>query len=233
MPSNHLSLKKIYSFILTLFVVCGLSAQSYTLSPTHLNVQGNPGDFMLSTLVVNNPSASQITIHMERIVKNLPANWTSCFCFPTCIAPFIDTLTFSIAAYSNDSIKPNYGTDPNTPGIGYITIKLYQEGFPNAIDTVYFSGSTLSTSGVNEVSYASNFAAYPNPFNDVLTVCNKNMEDYTLSVYNSTGEIVFRKENISAMNESVDLSFLCEGIYFVKSEFTSGKTVSNRIVKSK
>ncbi len=226
-------MKKIYSLILTLFVVCGLSAQSYTLSPTHLNVQGNPGDFMLSTLVVNNPSASQITIHMERIVKNLPANWTSCFCFPTCIAPFIDTLTFSIAAFSNDSIKPNYGTDPNTPGIGYITIKLYQEGFPNAIDTVYFSGSTLSASGIDELSYASNFSAYPNPFNDLLTLRNNTTEDYSLSVYNSTGEIVFKKENISGLIQTVDLSFLSEGIYFIKSEFASGKIVSNRIVKSK
>lgn len=228
-----MSLKKIYSFIFIASISLNLSAQDYILNPTNLNVQGNPGDFMLSTLIVNNTSANTITMHFERIVKNIPVNWSSCFCYPACLAPSIDTLTFSIAPFSSDSIKPNYNTDLSTPGIGYVTITLYQQGFPSSIDTIAFSGSTLSASGINETAFSPNFTAYPNPFNTSLTIHNKSPESYTLSVFNSSNEIVYFKKSTSSLTEKHSLGFLPDGIYVIKSEFVSGKMVSNKIIKSK
>jgi hypothetical protein len=195
-------------------------------------VQGKPGDFLLSKLIVNNTSANTIYIRFERFVKNLPPNWNSCFCFPTCLAPFIDTFTFSIAPFSMDSIMPNYNTDPIMPGIGYITIKLNQVGYPNNVDTIAFSGSTMQTLGISDVSYGLNYTSYPNPFSNVLTIKNNNSESYMLSIYNSTGENVYRKENLSSLCETIDLSFLSDGVYFMKSEFISGKIISSKIVKS-
>lgn len=225
-------MKRYYSFFLTSVLALQLSAQDYTLNPSNLNVQGNPGDFMLSTLIVNNTSGNNITMHLKRIVKNLPTNWSSCFCYPKCLAPFIDTLTFNIAPFSMDSIKPNYGTD-SVPGIGYVTITLYQQGFSNNIDTIAFSGSTLSTSGVNDPVFSSKFTYYPNPFSNSLTIQNNNAELYALFLYNSTGGLVYRKESISSVSEKLDLEFLECGIYYLKSEFASGKIISNKLVKSK
>lgn len=228
-----LTMREIYTFLLGVIITCNGLAQNYSLNPTGLNAQGNPGDFLLSTLIVNNTSGNNITMHVKRIVKNLPPNWTSCFCFPVCVAPFIDTLTFNIPPYSMDSIKPNYHTDPSTLGIGYVTIILYQVDYPNNIDTVVFSGSTMSSSGISTNSFASNFTSFPNPFSNTLTLLNNNSESYSASVYNSTGEVVYRKENVSSTTEPVNLEFLPDGIYFIKLEFTSGKIISNRVIKSK
>lgn len=208
-------------------------SQSYTLSPTNLNVNGNPGDLMYATLVVNNTGANTISIHVERIARNLPPNWSTCFCFPFCVAPFIDTLTFTIQGYSSDSIKPSFLTDSLVPGIGYVSIRLFQLDYPNNPDTVSFSGSTLSSSSMNESTLAGNVTVFPNPFTHCLTVQNKNREAFSFSIYNSTGQVLFKKEQCSAFAEILDLSYLAEGIYFTRMEFLSGKVEVKRIVKTK
>ena len=218
-------------FFISIFLSCGVSfSQDYSLNSTKLNAHGSPGDFMLSTLVVNNASGSTITMHMQRIVKNLPANWTSCFCYPTCIGPLIDTLTFSIAPFSKDSIKPNYGTDPSTPGIGYITIRLYQEGFPNNIDTIAFSGNTL-TSGINE-DLLNAIAVFPNPVTDCLVVSNTSSAPISVTVFNSIGEIVAEKY-FSNKKSLVSFSEFSEGYYFIQVQFNSSQVITKRILKSK
>src|SRR5262245_8728271 len=139
-------MKKLFCVVsASLLLITGAFSQDYTLDSTRIHANGNPGDLFLASLIVTNNSNATITMHLQRIVKNLPANWTSCFCYPHCIAPWVDTLTFSIAPLSMDSIKPNFGTD-SIPGTGYITILLVQQGAEsNLQDTIFFTGSTLST----------------------------------------------------------------------------------------
>ena len=133
-------MKKFFCIAL-LFLLPALKgfSQDYSLDSTGVHAQGNPGDLFLATLIVTNNSGSDITLHLNRIVSNLPPGWTSCFCYPICIAPLIDTLTFTIPALGVDSIKPNFGTD-SIPGIGHITITLYQvgESVPSDMDTIFF-----------------------------------------------------------------------------------------------
>ncbi len=185
---------------------------------------------MLSTLIVNNTSNSTISIHVERIVRNLPPNWTSCFCYPWCVAPFIDTLTFPIAPFSSDSIKPNYHTDPSIPGIGYVTITLYQVGFPNNIDTVAFSGSTLLASGIEE-PLTTTIDIYPNPVTENLIVSNPSNTSCILRIYNAAGEMITEK-GISDKKSVLGLRQLPEGYYTIQIHFKSGQIISKKIFKT-
>ena len=220
---------KILITTIFIFIFCRIAfSQSYALNPTHLNVQGMPGDFMLSTLIVNNPSGAPITMHLKRIVKNLPANWTSCFCYPYCIAPFIDTLVFSISPFSSDSIKPNYGTD-SLPGIGYITIILYEEGFQNNLDTITFSGSTMA-SGINE-NFINSISVFPNPVTDYLIVSNTSSVPFSVSIFNSLGEMMGEK-SYSGTKSVISFNGFPEGYYFIQARFDNGQVISKKIIKS-
>src|SRR5262245_14770620 len=118
-------MKKIF-LIAFLISITGAKSfcQVYSLDSSRIHVQGNPGDLMLASLVITNNTSDSITILLSRIVKNLPPNWNSCYCYPECLAQDRDTFTFSIAPFSSDSIVPNFGTD-STPGIGYITTVLF------------------------------------------------------------------------------------------------------------
>ena len=212
---------KILITTIFIFIFCRIAfSQSYALNPTHLNVQGMPGDFMLSTLIVNNSSGAPITMHLKRIVKNLPPYWTSCFCFPDCIAPWIDTMTFVLPAGVTDSIEPNFGTD-SVPGIGYITITLYQEGFPNHIDTITFSGSTLPAGIISIVESGINI--FPNPVSQILNISCKNFS--YAGLFSMDGRNVLRIQN-----STVDVSALHDGIYFLKI-ISGSKIFTSKIIK--
>jgi hypothetical protein len=221
-------MKKLLSTLAAFTCLAGIS-QDYTLSPTNLDVSGNPGDFMLSTLIVNNPTSSEIMISFERIEKNLPPNWTSCFCFPDCIAPWIDTMTFVINPFSCDSIKPNYGTDLTVPGIGYITIILHQVGYESIVDTVHYSGSTLPAGTTEPV--LSPVSVYPNPFAGKLFLDNSRHENFSVAIFDVTGQLVFSKEHLEADLEVLELDFLSPGVYFLRMEAIGKPGATIRLVR--
>ena len=207
-----------------------LKAQDYSIVPANLNAQSFPGDFFLAKARVQNTSGNTITIFMERIVKNLPPNWTSCFCYPFCIAPFRDTLSFHIAPHSVDSIMPNFGTD-SVPGLGTIVVKIYQVGNESVIDTITFTGSTLSN-GIHSIPFASVFSVYPNPFYNTISLNNKNGQPSQVFIYNLSGEMVYQNENLNSSLEKIDLNFLQAGIYFLKIKLPGQEVETKKLVKT-
>ena len=228
-------MKKLFCVVLlVLFTGIKTFSQDYSLDSARIHSQGNPGDLFLSALLVTNNSSSDITLHLTRIIKNIPVNWTSCFCFPTCIAPWIDTLTFSIPAFGVDSIKPNFGTDPIDPGIGYITITLTQEGESSLspADTIYFSGSTLST-GIHDVT-EKHISIYPNPFVDGeinIQLADATNEKAEYSITNLLGQELLRNVTVIQNNSfKVNVNALVAGSYFLKI-ISSNQSFVSKIVK--
>ncbi len=226
-------MKKFYAGIfLFLSTASRIFSQDYSLDSTRIHAQGNTGDFFLAALVVHNTTGNDITLHFTRITNNIPSGWgASCFCYPTCIAPWIDTLTFLIPAFGSDSIKPNFSSN-SIPGIGFITIALHQQlgegSFPD--DTIYFSGSTLSTQ-IREIN-TKEINVYPNPVSDNLVAefPNSSAVQQHLIIYNSMGEIVL-KENFVGQKHSVNVSSLNTGIYLVKINANGAGTIRRQIVK--
>jgi hypothetical protein len=86
-------------------------------------------------------------------------------------------------------------------------------------DGFYFDDFKVNTlenttlSLTNQVQ-ASQFGIYPNPVNSVLRI-NTNNEDYSIEIYNTQSQLVFKKENNVGSNE-ITISDLASGVYFIK-----------------
>src|SRR5688572_26277599 len=214
--------KFIISFLLIYALLPdGLKAQNYILNPYNLNVTGNPGDFLLSGLTVSNPNPVDITIFINRIEKNIPNGWTSCFCYPTCLAPWLDTLTWTIPAGSSVDISPNFQTT-SVPGFGTVRAELWNFTSGSAVDTITFTGSTLS-SGMNEI--ISEFKLYPNPVKNTLFVEHINHQPFNLYIFDSLGKEVFFSDDNSKI---LSLAQLSNGYYAVRI-VQGGRTYESKI----
>lgn len=205
-----------------------LNAQNYTLTPLKMNVQGSPNDFMLDSLIVTNTSNKDISIFINRLQKNIPSGWASCFCSPTCIAPFRDTLTWTIPANSFCSISPNFNTD-SIPGLGTVIVEVYEIGYASSADTVTFTGSTLGN-GITE-SFIQNIRIYPNPVKDIMTIENINGK-FTLDIADESGKLIC-SGSYSEKQTTIYMDRFPAGYYILNFRFENGTAGSRKILKSK
>ena len=74
----------------------------------------------------------------------------------------------------------------------------------------------------------SKFSIYPNPVSDQLFISSKNTVIETISIYSLTGKKVFEGAN---KTNSIDVSTLSKGMYFVEISSASGKSVKRFIKK--
>jgi hypothetical protein len=89
---------------------------------------------------------------------------------------------------------------------------------------------------ISNVSFnASNFSFYPNPASERLTVilANEESEQVSAEILNQLGQIVSTTDlgNAKAINQSIDLTGLTSGIYFIKTTVGEKTTVKKLIVK--
>ena len=68
---------------------------------------------------------------------------------------------------------------------------------------------------------------YPNPFQNNITVDNFSNENIIqIKIYNNLGKVVQKStENIFATNK------LASGVYFIKLEFDSGKSIFRKMIR--
>ena len=72
--------KIITAHILCFSLFCGISfSQSYSLNFFKMNAQGNPKDFMVDSIIVKNTGTQDIIFFINRLAKNIPLGWESCF----------------------------------------------------------------------------------------------------------------------------------------------------------
>lgn len=167
-------------------------------------------------------------MHFERIVNNLPGTWTSCFCYPQCVAPWIDSATFYVNGFSTDSIMPNFGTD-SIPAMATVTIVLYQVGYETMPDTITFTGTTLPA-GIATTS-RENISIFPNPFVNVITFNDLTSGNSVVSIRNSLGEVVYT-QSISSSSPSVHLEFLPHGAYYAELRTESDERITIPVIKA-
>jgi hypothetical protein len=72
--------------------------------------------------------------------------------------------------------------------------------------------SELTVDRVNEL-VSNNYRVYPVPTSGILRIDNSQSTIYDAYLYNSTGQLVFMKNNLSGFQNTLDLSFLASGIY--------------------
>jgi len=89
---------------------------------------------------------------------------------------------------------------------------------------------TCSLTAINDVEENSIVnAIYPNPFTDAINIELKDINNATVSIFNSMGQLVVN-ENITNYIHKIDMSNLAEGAYFIKVS-SLNKSYTKTIVK--
>ena len=75
------------------------------------------------------------------------------------------------------------------------------------------------------------FSVSPNPSNGIFTVTAKNADNYTLEVINVLGEVVSTKSIEGTINETINVSDLNAGVYFIKVATATAQNVQRVVIK--
>ena len=84
--------------------------------------------------------------------------------------------------------------------------------------------------GIEEANKAL-FSVSPNPSNGIFTITANNVDNYTLEVINVLGEVVSTKSIEGAINETINVSHLNAGVYFVKVATANAQNVQRVVIK--
>lgn len=128
---------------------------------------------------------------------------------------------YPLASYANTKLTTVYNTCAITGGaLTALTSNLGEFG----IEAVYSSGSC--TLGVDNVSLLDNkLIFYPNPTNSILNVELDAVNNCTVEIYNSVGQIVLPIQKVYSNAFEINVSSLSNGIYFLK--IINDKEISN------
>ncbi len=108
-------------------------------------------------------------------------------------------------------------------------------GNMTALNTLMGCSSTLAennTAGIRENFVDNNFAVYPNPSNDKITVEYPAFgnNDEMIEIYNIQGQLLMHMEMLQAKT-TIDVSAYTKGMYFVKVKSVNGTKV-NKFIKN-
>jgi len=84
--------------------------------------------------------------------------------------------------------------------------------------------------GVNEISRAEDFILYPNPAKNILYLSGIKTGAKSFTITDITGKILLQK-TVESSNSFQDVSFLSQGIYFLKI-FSDSGTITKKFVRS-
>lgn len=128
----------------------------------------------------------------------------------------VDTMVVDAIDYPEQTTDISYGRFPNGTG-------EFQPMSPT------FSGeNNISTSTIDITSDNHDLIIYPNPAKNEITV-SSSVELLFINLYNQSGHIVLR-HSASSKKESIDLSQLTDGIFFVQTILNDGKTATQKII---
>lgn len=112
--------------------------------------------------------------------------------------------------YYGTGAHPPYGF-PNTPVGAYDSTLTYTAKF------LYAIGDFTEPTGIDNVSGTNkDVRIYPNPNNGVFTVNVPNSNQYTVSVFDLTGQLITESKHVSALEVELELGKNPKGTYIVK-----------------
>jgi hypothetical protein len=88
-----------------------------------------------------------------------------------------------------------------------------------------------------EAPFFENATAYPNPFNDMITLNlgSQEVELQEVVLLNQTGKVVYKAEKLELANNSLEINLsgvsLTSGLYILKYTDTAGSSKSIKVIK--
>ena len=95
-------------------------------------------------------------------------------------------------------------------------------------EETYTEWTKLGSSNVNPA--LENLTVYPNPAVDYIVIDNMEKSS-TITIYNSTGQVVYKKNDAAGGTETISVASLAKGVYFVSILAENSKTVRKIIKK--
>lgn len=127
----------------------------------------------------------------------------------------------AIAGETNFYFVPSYTGN-------YSVVLISNEGCSDTSQVLFFTFTEINSAE----NISSEILIYPNPANKTLHIESEQAGKSTLRLMDLTGKIVFEQEFVSASNhlhETIDVSILERGIYFLELN-TTGKKIVRKIV---
>jgi len=112
----------------------------------------------------------------------------------------------------------NFFDDASTNKIYFYTSSIYAAYY--FVDDICVSTDSLFTetwTSINEIKGRSSIRIYPNPFSDIVTVDLKESPNIPLilTIYNSLGQVVYRKQTVNEEQVILNLSDLSSGVFLL------------------
>lgn len=131
--------------------------------------------------------------------------------------------------YVINKIEPgNYLLQPILNGVSYMPLNITITNTNNLVD---IDLSTLTTSVKNVFAIKETFNVYPNPFTNTININYLNNDELkSVFITNMQGKVVCNYENLNS--NSLQLSELESGLYFITITDTNNNLTSKRILKN-
>ncbi|MFO0479543.1 MAG: S8 family serine peptidase [Bacteroidota bacterium] len=219
--SNSCNTDNTYSKVVTVSACAGAQIQ---LLESATNIS-NGSFYSFGSTLLNTPIIKTFTIKNNGLapltlgsLSALPTGFSLLGTFPTAAIAPSGSSTFSVQL--------------NATSVGTYSgsLTFVNGDVANSPFSVNISGTvTANTVGLNEMTYEKGISIYPNPANNKLNVSTiTNFNNASISLYDVTGKLVMKKNNIDGQTQNIDISQYSSGLYFV--EINQGGDILRRKV---
>jgi len=113
------------------------------------------------------------------------------------------------------------------------SIKKYIFDFSDSLNIKTAINNYFNAVGIKESSVKKNkISIYPNPVQDKVSLINESGENYSFSVYDAKGKMLQELNRIETKEKILNFENYSAGEYLISIKYRSGKTESQKIVKS-
>lgn len=222
-------MKGIFTIVLIIVSMSGM-CQALSYGKSTYDLTGQAGTMVTPQLEITNVSTGNIQVFVNRFYKNLPPNWTQCFCYLECQPPSLDSLKFNLAPGEIAYIGLGFNTD-TIPGTGYSRLTVEAVGTSQK-DTLNFSASTYLYVGMEENSLTNSFKLFPNPTVSEIIFSALSNEEHSLSVLDASGKEISSFHELRGKEYRLNFEKYAAGQYYIRVNYKSGKTETQKIIKN-
>jgi hypothetical protein len=96
-------------------------------------------------------------------------------------------------------------------------------------DDLYITNSLSTSAGISDITIENSLNIYPNPAINDVTLTNIMLQNVTVSLYSIDGKLLLKKR-LDQGNNTIDISGLSKGIYFITSTNVTG-VIQKKFIK--
>ncbi|HQF27623.1 MAG TPA: T9SS type A sorting domain-containing protein [Bacteroidia bacterium] len=145
---------------------------------------------------------------------------------PVILEVYVDSaVVFSTPELTSGGAWVNYSVDFTATNVSHtIGFKVNQGSTGSSGSVGVDEVSFVNLTGLNNLSYENKISIYPNPFTQTTKIrLDQKLNDASLSIYNSVGQLVKQLKNISSQEVTLQRDNLPSGMYSV--HLSAGKKI--------